>query len=457
VLRNLFRKKDLAELTSEAEALFAEQRFGEAKLAYDRAAERAHKDKHASHEALEARASECCDRLALKRAHEAEELFASGQDELARDELRHALDTARSAAVLEQVRDVERRHEGRDAVAQAQEAAPLSDEEHLMLLTSTWEPLQAAELETYGEPLLEAILAIERGLGEQAVATLRTLLERSPSASYLWLELGRAHLSSLRSRAEAGGTRDEEAAPRAPHAASAPAQPSTSSPALDQADRALRTFLSRIGPEEGGAARLLAHRELARIAHERGDREAAVLELEAASEALSDDPRPLLDLGNYLRLIERPREAVEVLELCAAAFGDNEVEWPVTMELGLACAAAGDDERATRLLEGVLEALLAKGHVDLPPTAVVALAKLHEAHGNAARAADLYRALTRGSDADNHARYHLEAARLLDVLKLTDEAARMRERARALGGLPASAIDPAAAPSGAVDTDPGAA
>lgn len=451
MLRNLFRKKDVAELTSEADALFAEGRFGEAKLAYDRAAERAQKDRHASHEALEARALECCDRLALKRAHEAEELFASGQDDLAREELRHALDTARSAAVLEQIREVEQRLEGREAAAQAQEAAPLSDEEHLMLLTSTWEPLQAAELEAHGEPLFEAVLAIERGQGEVAVAKLRALLEGVPAASYLWLELGRAHLASVRARA------DQARAPEAEGPTPGVEHTPHSTAALDAAEEALRTFLSRIGPEEGGAARLLAHRELARIAHERGDREGAVRELEAASEALADDPRPLLDLGNYLRLIERPREAVEVLELCAAAFGDNEVEWPVTMELGLACAAAGDDERATRLLEGVLKALLAKGHVDLPPAAVVALAKLHEAHDNPARAADLYRTLTRGSDADNHARYHLEAARLLDVLKLTDEAARMRERARALGGVPTPALNPATTTAGAVDTDPGAA
>jgi tetratricopeptide (TPR) repeat protein len=442
VLRNLFRKKDLSELTAEADTLFAEQRFGDAKLAYDRAAERAHKDKHPAHVALEARASECCDQLALKRAHEAEELHESGQDELAREELRHALDTARSASAQEQVREVARRLEGKEAVAEAQEAAPLSDEEHLMLITSSWEPLQAAELESYGEPLLEAALAIERGDGEAAARGLQALLQGAPSASYLWLELGRAQLA----RAALGASSTDEAL--AAHGKAA---------RLEEAEQALRTFLTRIGPEEGGAARLLAHRELARIAHERDDREAAIAELEAAAEALSDDPRPLLDLGNYLRLIDRPRESVEVLELCAAAFGDNEVEWPVTMELGLACAAAGDEPRATRLLEGVLEALLAKGHADLPPAAVVALAKLHEGVHNAARAADLYRTLTRGSDVDNHARYHLEAARLLDVLKLTDEAARMRERARALGGLPAGALDPPAAPSGGVDTEPGAA
>lgn len=408
MLRNLFRKRDLEELTSEADSLFAEQRYGDAKLAYDRAAERAHKDKSERAGALEERAAECCDRLALTRASEAEALHAGGQDELAKEELRHALETARSESVQAQVRAIERRLERTEAVAQTGEPAPLSDEERLMLITSAWEPVQAEELERYGEPYFEAVLALERGDGEGAVRQLAALLARHTDASYLWLELGRAHLAQA---------------------------------ALAEAEQALRTFLTRVGPEEGGAARLLAHRELARIAHERHDREGAIAELEAACEALADDPRPLLDLGNYLRLIERPREAVEVLELCAAAFGDNEVEWPVTMELGLACAAAGDDVRATHLLEGVLSSLLAKGQNDLPPGATEALAKLHEKAGNHARAADLYRTLTRGSEVAQHARYHLEAARLLDVLELTDEAARMRDRARALAPPAPEAVD----------------
>ncbi|MDB4976756.1 MAG: domain protein putative component of TonB system, partial [Myxococcaceae bacterium] len=393
----------------EADALFDEGRFGEAKLAFDRLAERAQKDRPELAREAEARAAEACDRLALKRAEDALSLHQSGQDELAKEELRHALETARSAAALSQVRELARRLERAEAVEQAREPAALSDEERLVLISSSWEPLQAEELESYGEPLQEAVVALEQGDAERALALLLPL-KAAQGASYLWLELGRAYLSG-------------------------------ETPALDEAEQALRMFLSRIGAEEGGAARLAAHRELARIAHERKDQEAAIAELEAACEALADDPRPLLDLGNYLRLIERPAEAVEVLELCAAAFGDNEVEWPVTMELGLACAGAGQHERAMGLLEGVLKSLLAKGQTDLPAPAVVGLAQLHERSGNLTRAADLYRALTQGSDSENHGRYHLEAARLLDVLKLTDEAARMRDRARALGATTPEGVD----------------
>ncbi|MET0286983.1 MAG: hypothetical protein ABW352_21045 [Polyangiales bacterium] len=407
---NLFKKRDLSELAAEAEAWFAEARFGDAKLAFDRVAERARKEKPELVAGAEARVDACCDAMALARLKEAERMFAHGELEVAQEELRHALEVARGDEARARVAELGRKFERRDAVEQAREAAPLSDEERLVLIAGSWEPLQAEELERYGEPLRDAALALDHGDGARALTLLEPL--RTDSSSYLWLEIARAHLT-LKQNSEA--------------------------------EAALRKFLSRIGPDEGDVTRLTAHRELAHIAHVREDKEGAVAELEAACEALPEDPRPLLDLGNYLRLIERPAEAIEVLELCVDAFGDNEVEWPVTMELGLACAAAGHAERAVTLLEGVISGLLAKGHQDLPPPVLVALAGLYEKAGNVARAADLYRTLTRGSDVTNHAAYHLEAARLLDVLKLTDEAERMRDRARALAAEAQPAVDSEAA------------
>lgn len=399
MLKSLFGKRDVQELVREAAELFERGEFGEAKLAYDRVAERARKSDAALCSTAEARASECCDRIALKRADEARSLFRAGDDEAAQNELRHALETARSSEVKAQVRDVASELERKQAVAQATEIAPLSDEERLVLISSSWEPHQAQELESYGEPLEKALLALEAGDAERALAQLEALGAKAKEPSYLWLEIARAQLALGK---------------------------------LDAAEQSLRTFLARIAADEGGDARLLAHRELARIAHERGDHEAAIATLEAAAEALGDDPRPYLDLGNYLRVIGRASEAVEVLELCVQMYGENTIDWPVTMELGLAYAAAGDGPRAIRLLEGVLETLLAGGQRDLPPLAAVALAELHEKAGNPTRAADLYRALAGGSDHANHLRYHEEAARLLDVLELTDEAARMRERAAGL-------------------------
>jgi tetratricopeptide (TPR) repeat protein len=400
ILDGLFRKRTLPELVSEADALFAGRKFGDAKLAYDRLEARAEKEQPELAERARARSAESCDCISDARVAEAEQLARAGHLDLAREELKHATETARSEPALARARAALVALEQRDAVAHASEApAELSDEEHLTLIAGAWEPLQAEELEGYGEPLTRALLALEKGDAERALAGLSALAGESAEASYLWLELARAQLAGE--------------------------QPAA-------AEASLRKFLARIGPEEGGSARVAAHRELARLCHERGEHEAAIAEFEACAEALEEDPRPLLDLGNYLRLIKRPREAIEVLQMCGALFRDAPVEWPVMLELGLACADAGESERAIDALENVVQTLVARGHNDLPPAAAVALAKLHERAGNLARAADLYGALARGDDHPQHALYHREAARLLELLGMSEEAQRMRTRASAL-------------------------
>jgi tetratricopeptide (TPR) repeat protein len=400
MLGRLFGKKSASELEAEAQKLFEAGQWGEAKLAYDRLEERAEKDRDPElAQRAASLAAVCCDKLAEARIKEAQVLAQNGHLDLAREELRHALETARGSELQSRVRAAQAALERKDAVAHAQAPATLSDEERAMLIQSAWEPLQGEELESYGDPLMEALLALERGEVERALDGLETLIASAKQPSYLWLELGRARLA-----------RDDQAG----------------------AQGALRMFLSRIGPDEGGAARIAAHRELARIAHEKGDKDAAVAELEACAAALEEDPRPLLELGSYLRLIGRAAEAIEVIELCAGLFPEGRVEWPVTMELGLAAADAGDRDRAVLALESVLETLAARGHTDFPPLPTVRLARLHEEAGNLTRAADLYRILTEGSDGPNHALYHAEAARLLEQLGLAEEARRMRERAAGL-------------------------
>ncbi len=399
MLGNLFRKKTLADLKGEAEALYQAGNLGEAKLAYDRLEERATKEDPALAREAAERVIICCDKLAEARLRDAADLETRGLTELARVELKHALDTARSAAMIERIHEAERVIERREAVQQAAPLAEMSDEERIALIAGSWEPLQAEEVERYGEPFMQAVLALDEERGADAAALLESILLTAKEPSYLYLELGRARLIA---GDLVGGERD------------------------------LNLFLSRIGPDEGGTARLLAHRELVRLAHERGDREAALAQLEAAAEALDSDPRTYLDLGSYLRLLSRPVEAVEVLEQCTELFENERVEWPVLMELGLAYGEAGTTNKAIEMLEAVIEQVTQRGTRDLPPTAVTALAKLHESQGNLARSADLYRALTEGSDGANHALYHREAARLLGELGLADEARRMAERAAAL-------------------------
>jgi len=61
ILDGLFRKRPLPELVSEADALFEQRKFGEAKLAYDRLEGRAEKEQPDVAERARARSAECCD------------------------------------------------------------------------------------------------------------------------------------------------------------------------------------------------------------------------------------------------------------------------------------------------------------------------------------------------------------------------------------------------------------
>ena len=85
-----------------------------------------------------------------------------------------------------------------------------------------------------------------------------------------------------------------------------------------------------------------------------------------------------------------------------------------------------------KFLEQVIEFFTSRQVLDYPPSTAMTLADLYEAEGRIDRAADLYRALSAGSDRTNHARYHYEAGRLLQQLELDDEARRMLTRAEAL-------------------------
>lgn len=372
--------------------------LGEAKLAFDRAADAAG-DQRSLREQAEAGSARCCDALARQRLAEAEKLRARGQIDLALEEVQQALETAQGSEMRERARAALHSFDRVEAVQSLPEANELSAEERFALLAGNWEPLQAEELEALGDPLAAALVKLESGALSEARTALDALVEAVEDPRYLWLEVGRARIAC--------GD-------------------------LDSGSEALRTFLARIGPDEGGNARLSAHSALAQISHDQGDTEAAIEELEACAAALEDDPRPLLQLGGYLRHAGRPGEAIEVIELCRDLFTDGPVEWPVLLELGLAQADAGHSNRAIATLEGIVELFAGRGELDFPAVLAERLASLHEAEGHLARAADLYSGLSRSGDTESRPRYLSEAARLLDALGLGDEAERMRERKRAL-------------------------
>lgn len=388
---------------ADADRLFDEERFEEARLAYEKALDRG---KGADADAVahcEARMAACLDAMAEARIAEAEHFVEEGHLDLAEAELRNAMELAASDALAKRARRRMETLEKEDAKRQAEGPAEMDDEERWAILAGSWEPEQIEEYDAYGEPFREALLALHDEDVETARPALEAILEEAEAPIYLWLEVGRA-----RSVAED----------------------------FDGAEEALRAFLDALDEDEGGEARLAAHASIAALRDRDEDEEGAIAEFEAAMEAFPDDPRPFLLMGRYLRGIGSAGEAAEVLEAAVPLLDEDRPDWRYLQELGLAHAEAGDDAKASQYLDRVLALFVSlRRHdrpLDYPPAAAVARAKILESEGRLEKAADLYRSLANGSDREHHLTYHREAGRLLLELDLIEEARRMLTRALAL-------------------------
>jgi tetratricopeptide (TPR) repeat protein len=392
--KNLF-SADSASLEKKADALYAAGDFGPAKLAYEKALAAASDEARA---ALEDKMHRCLDAIARRRIDEARAYLANGSIELAGQEIEGALEVAVDEAIRAEASALFDSLEVDDARAHA-ESLEMTDEERLAVLMGQWEEAQAEEYEGYGEELMEALLKLHKEQVEEASTRLESLLQTAAAPKYLWLEVGRARLL----RDDARGGRE-----------------------------ALQRFLEVLDPDEAKEPQLAVHLTLARLADEEGRFEEATGHLEAAVQAAPDDYRPYLAMGAFLREKGHDQEALEVLTSALELSRSAGTDWHLLEELGLASEQAGKAEQAISFLEQVIEFFTNRQVTDLPPPTARSLARLYESQGRLERAADLYRALSQGSDREHHASYHYEAGRLLGELGLSDEARRMLTRAQAL-------------------------
>jgi len=397
LLGKLFGRKSAAEEKVRADGLFERGEHGDAKLAYERAIDAATAEDAALAETCRARVIECCDAIARKRIGEAERLAKQGAEELALNELEHAQQTARSADLLA---DIEKRMEAvvrKEAREQAlSEQRELGDDERFELIAGNFEAEQYAEYAEAGDGVRSALIALSSGDGATALPLLEDAVKKAEAPRYLWLEVGRARLVC----GDIPGGRG-----------------------------ALEAFLSKLEPEEGGDARLSAHIELAGIIHEAGDVEGAIAQYQQALEALPDDPRPYLALARFLRRVDLPEEALEILTSALDALDSDKPVLAIVIEQGLAHAQLGADAAAIEKLEKAVSMLTAMQHRDLPPELATKLAELHERGGNKGRALDLYALLAEGSDLSNRVSYLRHMGRLLTELSHPAEAKRALQRA----------------------------
>lgn len=395
-LRKLF-SADPDALEKKADALYAAGDYGPAKLAYEKAMAAS---AESAAETFAEKARLCTDGIARQRIEEARAYLAQGSIELAEQELEGALEVVSDASLRAQAQALLDGLEAREAQEQA--ASPeMTDEERIALLMGQWEEAQANEYESYGDVFLEALLAMQREEFAEARAQLEALAARAPDPRYLWLEVGRARLLG-----------DDVAGGK----------------------EALQSFLSALPDEEGGETKLAANLALARLADEAEQFEEAMAYFEGAVHALPEDYRPYLAMGAFLRGKAHGQEALDVLQTSLELSKTAGTDWRLLEELGLASELVGKGEDARSFLNQVIEFFTQHQITDFPPTTATTLAKLYEADGRLDRAADLYRALSQGSDGDRHALYHYEAGRLLQALGLDEEARRMLTRADALLG-----------------------
>ncbi|MBX7195514.1 MAG: tetratricopeptide repeat protein [Sandaracinaceae bacterium] len=397
--KRLFGSTTETEDLAEADRLFEAKSYFEARLAYERLKDRrdasATTKKHA-----DARISVCFDQLAEARIAEAERLIKDGELELARGELETAAELARTESIRKRAARMLDGAERRDARKVAQLDVHASDDERWAMLAGAWSETQLEEYDEYGEPLRRALLAMDAGDPTSARPILEELArDHEGDGVYLFVELARAR---SRTGDETGGL------------------------------KALSLFLDRVPDDDRSEARIHGYVFLAQIAERDGNDEKAIEELQRAIDAMPDDPRPLLNMGVFLRTRGEPEPAVTILEAALSLLDEEQPNWPVHLELALAKRDAGRRTEAIETLERIVRYFLGRSQTDLPAAVAVPLAELHEQTGNLGRAADLYSTLARGSDRENHVVYHREAGRLLKQLGLRQEARRMLTRASAL-------------------------
>lgn len=400
--KKLFGGRSFADEVADADAMFEDERWADARLAYDRALERGGGDE-AQTEHCEERIAACLDELAKARIEEADRLADEGRHDLAEVELQSAMELASDPAVMKQARRRLETMEQEDARQKAEGPEEMSDDDRWAVLAGNWNEDQQDEYDELGEPLREALLLLHDEEVESALEALEAILEDAEEPVYLYLEVGRA-----RALAED----------------------------FEGAEEALRAFVDQLEEDEGGQAQLSAYAALAQLRERDDDEEGALGDLGAAMEAFPDEPGPFLMMGQYLFGKGHVEEAVEVLESGADLLDADRPDWRYLEQLGLAYAAAEEDEKAAATLDQVIAFFVSlvrhDRELDYPPATAVARAKLYEDEGRLEKAADLYRTLASGSDVANHLVYHREAARLLLELELDDEARRMLARALAL-------------------------
>ncbi|MBK8592055.1 MAG: tetratricopeptide repeat protein [Sandaracinaceae bacterium] len=376
-----------------AEELFARGAFGEAKLAFEKGRDAFPGDRRSERDGVVARIDACRDGIAKNRIAQGLLLRERGERELAKEELRGALDVAADPSLVDRAQ-AELDDVDRVEVQQANRRVVMTREERIAVLAGSWYEEQASEYAGYGDEFFDALLALDDEDFPVARDGFAAVLAKAEEPVYLILEHAKACTLAGDSEAAVAG---------------------------------YQRFLAALPEGEGGDRRLGAHIQIGSLHGLAGDQEGALDAFQAAVEDFPDDYRPYFALGQQLRISGAPAEALEVLELALDRAGASP-EWSLLEEIGLTLAETGNGPGATAQLESVLKRFVDRGDAFIPPRTAWRLAALYEEQGRLDRAADVWRMLAERGPQTERARAHGEAGRLLAAIGLDDEAKKMLKR-----------------------------
>jgi tetratricopeptide (TPR) repeat protein len=309
-----------------AEELFARGAFGEAKLAFERARDALPGDRRSERDGVVARIDACRDGIAKNRIAQGLLLRERGERELAKEELRGALEVAADPALVDRAQ-AELDDVDRVEVQQANRRVVMTREERIAVLAGSWYEEQATEYAGYGDEFFDALLALDDEDFPVARDGFAAVLAKAEEPVYLILEHAKACTLAGDSEAAVAG---------------------------------YRRFLAALPEGEGGDRRLGAHIQIGSLHGLAGDQEGALDAFQAAVEDFPDDYRPYFALGQQLRISGAPSEALEVLELALDRAGASP-EWSLLEEIGLTLAETGNGPGATAQLESVLKRFVDRG------------------------------------------------------------------------------------------------
>ncbi|MCU0663486.1 MAG: hypothetical protein MUC50_14310 [Myxococcota bacterium] len=372
----------------EADAHFASARWGEARLAYGKALDKAKDAPPQEVGRIRERVAACKLALAKVRLGDVDGYLSAGELDEALAVLDDALEICDAPPIKSTV------EERRKAIAVAHQerlmgtAEEMSEDDVLAVIAGTWTEAQAQEMVEAPEDVRQALLLAHDGHHAEAAALLDAAVRevsREETPCYLCLELAKLQLAVDK---------------------------------LPAAVESLRVFLERCKDEAPDDRKLRAtsHLILARILNKLDQKNDVREHWQAAMRLLPGSHEVLLSVGVMQRERGELDASLASLEKARELMGQLKPDVAVIREMGMTYLAKGARREAKETFMSVVEHFASKGeHEAIDPASALALAKLHEEDLEPAMAADLLRHLADGHDTDNRFFYNVEAARLLTL------------------------------------------